>query len=156
LSDVLRGNTHFIGPTLAIFTLLWLPSEIRADDFYGRVIGIADSDTISVMHDGRSLCREIVGAGFAWWYRKYAPRDTELEGLESKASEAASLLGKRSWKARVQKYGLKAMKEIFSKAGKKATGRPRLPDDQVDRSSLRRRESRARLKAEAKQKKGGK
>ena len=76
---------------------------------------------------------------------------------KSKASEAASLLGKRSWKARVEKFGLEGMKEIFSKAGKKATGRPRLPDDQVKQNTLYQRERRAKLRAEAKQqKKGGK
>lgn len=75
---------------------------------------------------------------------------------KSKASEAASLLGKRSWKARVQKYGLEAMKEIFSEAGKKATGRPRLPDEEVKPSTLYERKRRARLRAEGKIKKGGK
>ena len=119
---------------------------MRADDFSGRVVGISDGDTISVMHDGRAekirlygidapekgqafgnrakqfvsalafgkevkvevkdqdrygrtvadvilpdgrnLNREIVKAGFAWWYRKYAPKDTELEALESEARQA--------------------------------------------------------------------
>ena len=27
-------------------------------------------------------------AGFAWWFRKYAPKDTELEALESEARAA--------------------------------------------------------------------
>jgi hypothetical protein len=66
-------------------------------------------------------------------------------------SKAASLLGKRSWKARLQKYGLEGMKEIFSKGGKKATGRPRLPDDKVKPNTLYQRARRAKLV-----KKGGK
>jgi hypothetical protein len=63
-------------------------------------------------------------------------------------SKAASLLGKRSWKARLQKYGLESMKEIFSKGGKKATGRPRLPDDKVKPNTLYQRARREKLRAE--------
>jgi hypothetical protein len=63
-------------------------------------------------------------------------------------SKAASLLGKRSWKARLQKYGLEGMKEIFSKGGKKATGRPRLPDEKVKPNTLYQRARRERLRAE--------
>ena len=31
---------------------------------------------------------KLVKAGWCWWYRKYAPGDTELEGLEKEAREA--------------------------------------------------------------------
>ena len=31
-----------------------------------------------ILPDGRSLNRELVRAGLAWWYRHYAPRDREL------------------------------------------------------------------------------
>ena len=41
-----------------------------------------------ILPDGRNLNREIVKAGFAWWFRKYAPKDTELEALESEARAA--------------------------------------------------------------------
>ena len=82
-------------------------------------------------------------------------RVSPICGNKSKTSEAASLLGKRSWKARVQKFGLEGMKAIFSEAGKKATGRPRLPDDQVKPNTLYQRKRRAMMKAAAKQK-GGK
>jgi hypothetical protein len=71
-------------------------------------------------------------------------------------SKAASLLGKRSWKARLQKYGLKGMKEIFSEGGKKATGRPRMPGSKVKPATLYQRERRARLKARTRVKKGKK
>jgi len=37
---------------------------------------------------GRSFNREMVRSGYAWWYRKYAPGDRELERLESEAREA--------------------------------------------------------------------
>jgi hypothetical protein len=69
---------------------------------------------------------------------------------QTATSKAASLLGKRSWKARLQKYGLAGMKEIFSEAGKKATGRPRLPDDKVKPNTLYQRARRERLRAKAK------
>ena len=35
--------------------------------------------------DGRSLNHELVKAGACWWYRKYAPNDTELKQLEKEA-----------------------------------------------------------------------
>jgi len=34
--------------------------------------------------DGRSLNRELVAAGFAWWYRRYSA-DRSLEALEQRA-----------------------------------------------------------------------
>jgi hypothetical protein len=62
-------------------------------------------------------------------------------------SKIASLMGKRSWKARVGKFGLKKLQEHMRKVGKQATGRPRLPDDQVTPQALYQRERRAKLKA---------
>jgi micrococcal nuclease len=56
--------------------------EIKDYDRYGRTV--ADL----ILPDGRNLNREIVKAGFAWWYRKYAPRDREIEALESDARAA--------------------------------------------------------------------
>ena len=35
-----------------------------------------------------NLNQELVKQGWCWWYRKYAPRDTVLEGLERGAREA--------------------------------------------------------------------
>ena len=51
--------------------------EVRDRDRYGRTV----ADVI--LPDGRNLNIEIVKAGFAWWFRKYAPKDSVLEGLES-------------------------------------------------------------------------
>ena len=48
-------------------------------DRYGRVV--ADV----VLPDGRNLNRELVRAGLAWWFRRYAPSDQELECLEHEA-----------------------------------------------------------------------
>ena len=41
-----------------------------------------------MLPDGRSLDHELVRDGWCWWYRKYAPGDTVLEGLEKEAREA--------------------------------------------------------------------
>jgi micrococcal nuclease len=41
-----------------------------------------------VLPDGRLLNHEVVRAGCAWWYRKYAPRDATLERLEREARES--------------------------------------------------------------------
>jgi endonuclease YncB( thermonuclease family) len=51
----------------------------KGKDRYGRVIGDV------TLPDGRSLNRELVKAGMAWWYRKYAPSDWLLKELEADA-----------------------------------------------------------------------
>ncbi len=54
--------------------------EIRPVDVdqYGRTVA-----WVSV--DGKSLNRELVAAGLAWWYKHYAPRDKDLAELERRA-----------------------------------------------------------------------
>jgi hypothetical protein len=71
--------------------------------------------------------------------------------------QAARELGKRSWQARLKRYGIRKLKEQQSAAGKAAkhSGRPRLPDDQVKPNTLYQRARRARLKFQAQRKKGG-
>lgn len=117
-----------------------------ADTFEGKVVGITDGDTLTVMHggraeavrlngidaperrqayaararqmlgeltygktvrvnvtgrdrygrtladlylaDGRCVNHELVRAGLAWWFRRYAPRDRKLEAIELEAREA--------------------------------------------------------------------
>jgi endonuclease YncB( thermonuclease family) len=56
--------------------------RVRTTDRYGRTV----ADVI--LPDGRWLNREMVRAGMAWWYRRYAPADTELARLESEAKAA--------------------------------------------------------------------
>jgi micrococcal nuclease len=130
---------------IILSALLYAPL-LSGQDFSGRVVGISDGDTISVMHegrsekirlhgidapergqafsnrakqfvsglyfgkevtvkprgldryqrtvaevilaDGRNLNHEIVKAGFAWWFRRYAPGDETLEWLEKEARQA--------------------------------------------------------------------
>jgi len=55
--------------------------RVRGTDVYGRLL--ADV----ALPDGRSLNRELVRAGHAWWYRRYAD-DPELERLEAEARTA--------------------------------------------------------------------
>lgn len=38
-----------------------------------------------VLPGGKNLNRELVKNGWCWWFRKYAPSDTELEALEQSA-----------------------------------------------------------------------
>jgi hypothetical protein len=68
---------------------------------------------------------------------------------DDRVSQAARLMGKRSWKARLKRYGVKQLKQQLSAAGKAAkhSGRPRLPDDQVKPNTLYQRARRAKLKA---------
>ncbi len=51
-------------------------------DRYGRLVAEV------ILPDGRSLNRELVRAGLAWWYRRYAPDDHELGVLEAEARAA--------------------------------------------------------------------
>ena len=56
--------------------------RIRTTDRYGRIFGEV------ILPDGLSLNKDLVHAGFAWWYRKYAPNDRTLKALETGAREA--------------------------------------------------------------------
>ena len=80
------------------------------------------------------------------------------------ASQAATLLGKRSYAARLKRHGAKRLKALMGAAGKAAaekgvSGRPRLPDDKVKPNTLYQRARRVKLKAakqaKSKQQKGG-
>lgn len=41
-----------------------------------------------ILPDDANVNQEHVKQGWCWWYRKYAPGDTVLEGLETEAREA--------------------------------------------------------------------
>jgi micrococcal nuclease len=53
----------------------------KEKDRYGRTIAEIE------LPDGKILNHELVRMGLAWWYRKYAPGNTELEALEREAKE---------------------------------------------------------------------
>jgi micrococcal nuclease len=53
--------------------------RVRDVDQYGRTVGEV------ILPDGKSLNRELVRAGLAWWYRQFARGDRELERLEAEA-----------------------------------------------------------------------
>lgn len=56
--------------------------EVRDRDRYGRLVG-------DVFTSGDvSLNAELVRVGMAWWYRRYAPKDTKLAALEAEARAA--------------------------------------------------------------------
>jgi endonuclease YncB( thermonuclease family) len=50
-------------------------------DRYGRTLGI-------VRLDRRNVNLELVREGWAWWYRKYAPKNKELAAAEAAARKA--------------------------------------------------------------------
>jgi len=56
--------------------------QMHGYDKYKRTLGDV------ILPDGINLNHELVKQGWCWWYRKYAPGDTVLEGLESDAREA--------------------------------------------------------------------
>lgn len=56
------------------------PSGPRCD-MYKRILGDV------LLPDGTNVNHTLVKDGWCWWYRKYAPDDTVLEGLEQDARE---------------------------------------------------------------------
>jgi micrococcal nuclease len=55
--------------------------QTHRHDKYKRTIGDV------MLPDGMNLNQELAKQGWCWWYRKYAPGDTVLEGLEKGARE---------------------------------------------------------------------
>ena len=53
--------------------------DVVGKDRYGRTVAII------ILPDGRNLNHEIVRAGFAWWFRRYAAHDLILQRLEAEA-----------------------------------------------------------------------
>jgi micrococcal nuclease len=57
--------------------------HVRDIDRHKRVVA-----EIIILPDGRNLNQALVRAGFAWWYRQFAKRDTLLPALEQEARAA--------------------------------------------------------------------
>ena len=55
--------------------------QTHGQDKYGRTL--ADVFLLNGTHVNHTLVKD----GWCWWYRKYAPGDTVLEGLEKEARE---------------------------------------------------------------------
>ncbi len=56
--------------------------QTHGHDKYKRTLGDV------ILPDGTNVNQELVKQGWCWWYRKYAPGDAVLEGLEKEAREA--------------------------------------------------------------------
>ena len=56
--------------------------QTHGKDKYGRIL------VDVLLSDGTNVNHALVKEGWCWWYRKYAPRDTMLQGLEKDAREA--------------------------------------------------------------------
>jgi endonuclease YncB( thermonuclease family) len=55
--------------------------QTHGQDKYGRTLGDV------FLLDGTHVNHELVKDGWCWWYRKYAPDDTVLEGLEKETRD---------------------------------------------------------------------
>ena len=58
--------------------------EVQNVDRYDRLISQV------YLPDGRCLNHELVGAGLAWWYRRHAPHDSDLQQREEQARSTES------------------------------------------------------------------
>jgi micrococcal nuclease len=70
-----------ISGTVSPLSRPWLDQLGGGLDEYKRTL----ADVL--LPDGTNVNHTLVKDGWCWWYRKYAPRDTVLEGLERKAQE---------------------------------------------------------------------
>ena len=64
-------SSRCFGQTVTVLT--------RGQDRYGRTIGVV------ILSSGDELNRELLREGLAWWYRKFAPQDLQLQQLEAEA-----------------------------------------------------------------------
>lgn len=72
--------------------------QTYGEDKYGRKI----ADVL--LPDGTNVNHALVKDGWCWWYRKYAPTNTELEKLEKEAREGKS--GRREREDRLSLSGV--------------------------------------------------
>jgi endonuclease YncB( thermonuclease family) len=79
-----KGQPYGKRAKQAAFTLVFgkeVTLQTYGKDTYGRTL----ADVL--LPDGTNVNQELVKDGWCWWYRKYAPRDMVLEGLEHEARE---------------------------------------------------------------------
>jgi endonuclease YncB( thermonuclease family) len=74
-----RQTSH--QPASALVFGLYVILQTHGKDNYGRTL----ADVL--LSDGTNVNHQLVQDGWCWWYRKYAPGDTVLEGLEREARE---------------------------------------------------------------------
>jgi len=60
--------------------------EVKLETFSNDKYGCTLADVL--LPDGTHVNRTLVKNGWCWWYRKYAPKNTELASLEQHAGEA--------------------------------------------------------------------
>ncbi len=65
-------------------------ATVKDTDQYGRLVAEVE------LPDGKILNQELVRAGLAWWYKRYAPDEAELGELEQEAKLARAGLWKDS------------------------------------------------------------
>jgi endonuclease YncB( thermonuclease family) len=70
--------------------------QFTGDLAFGKVVNVRVRDTDRyhrtvaeiILPDGRNLNQELVRAGLAWWYQRYARHETILQDLEREARQA--------------------------------------------------------------------
>jgi endonuclease YncB( thermonuclease family) len=80
-----KGQAYGNRATQAVSALVFgrdVMLDTHGQDKYGLTLANV------LLPDGTSVNHELVKDGWCWWYRKYAPRDMVLEGLEKSAREA--------------------------------------------------------------------
>jgi endonuclease YncB( thermonuclease family) len=80
-----KGQAYGQGAKRAISELVYgkeVTVQTDGNDKYKRTLAYV------LLPEGRNLNQELVRQGWCWWYRKYVPGDTKLEGLEQEARDA--------------------------------------------------------------------
>lgn len=69
--------------------------QFTSDLVYGKEVSLDERDvdrygrTVAVVRvDGKVLNEELVKAGYAWWYERYAPGEARLRDLQAEARSA--------------------------------------------------------------------
>jgi endonuclease YncB( thermonuclease family) len=82
VSDAVHG---FVRPGLALLLALGLVGAADVQEFRGRVVGVRDGDTITVLHDGRPTVIRLHGID--------APEKGQAFGMRAKAFTASLAFG---------------------------------------------------------------